>query len=312
MKLFRTAVTLVVAVLFATAAMAQGSRGSGRISGKVTDEKGQPIMGVEIRAQKVGETQVLTAKTNDKGEWALNGLAGGQWNLDFVKEGLETVQKAVGVQESGRIPPIPITMKPAAPKVDPNAEINKEMQRAAEHVQGGRVAEARKIYEDLLAKYPAVHQFHSFIARTYAAENNNPKAIEHVKLGLEKDPTNLDAKLLLAELYQISGNKEESKKILDTIDMSQAKDPFVFMNAAINLINEGKAAEAIDILTKLQAKFPTEASIHYYRGRAYLAASKWDEAKADLEKFVAANPATSAKEVADAKNILDQLSKVKK
>lgn len=310
MQSLRNTVLLLAAVLMASAAFAQGSRGSGRLNGKVVDEQNKPIMGVEIRAQKVGETTVLTAKTNDKGEWALNGLAGGQWNLDFVKEGLETVQKAVGLAEGGpRLPPIPITMKPAAPKVDPNAEINKEMQRAAEHVQAGRIAEARKIYEDLLAKYPDVHQFHNFIGRAYAAENNNAKAIEHVKIGLEKDPNNLDSKLLLAELYQISGNKEESKKILDTIDISQAKDPFVFMNAAINQINEGKAAEAAELLTKLLAKFPNEPSIYYYRGRAYLAASKFDDAKADLEKFVAANPATAAKEVADAKKILEQLVK---
>lgn len=309
MNSWRTMVLLLAAVMTASAAMAQGSRGTGRISGKVVDEQNKPIVGVTVKAQKVGETQVFTATTNNKGEWAIGGLATGQWNVDFVKDGLETVQKAVGVVESGRVPPMPITMKPAPPKVDPNEEINKEMQRAAEHVQAGRLADARKVYEDLLAKYPNVHQFHSFIGRTYAAENNFAKSIEHVKIALEKDPNNIETKMLLAELYQNAGNKEEAQKLLDTIDMTQAKDPFVFMNAAISLINEGKAPDAIDILTKLAAQFPTEMSIHYYRGRAYLIANKWDEAKADLEKFVAANPTSTAKEVADAKKILEQLVK---
>ncbi len=309
MKSLRTTVLLLAAVLTASVALAQGSRGSGRISGKVVDEQNKPIVGVTVKAQKVGETQVFTATTNNKGEWALGGLAGGQWNVDFEKEGLDTVKKSVNVTENSRVPPMPITMKPAPPKVDPNAEINKEMQRAGEHVQAGRLAEARKIYEDLLAKYPNVHQFHNFIGRTYAAENNFEKSIEHVTIALEKDPANLETKMLLAELYQNAGKKEEAQKLLDTIDMTQAKDPFVFMNAAINKINEGKAQDAIDILTKLAAQFPNEASIFYYRGRAHLVANKWDEAKADLEKFVAANPESSAKEVADAKKILEQLVK---
>jgi hypothetical protein len=46
----------------------------------------------------------------------------------------------------------------------------------------------------------------------------------------------------------------------------------------------------------------------YLRGRAYLAATKLPEAKADLEKYVATAPATSA-QMADAKKLLDQLNK---
>ena len=36
--------------------------------------------------------------------------------------------------------------------------------------ESGKIPEARKIYEDLLVKYPSVYQIQGFIARTYAAE----------------------------------------------------------------------------------------------------------------------------------------------
>lgn len=309
MKSFRTLFALLIALVMTAPAVAQ-SRGSGRITGKVVDEAEKPIVDVAVKAVKIGEAQVFNTKTNDKGEWTLAGLAGGAWNVDFEKAGLESVQRSIEVREGARMPPVSLTMKPATvAEKDPREEINKEMAVAAEHIKAGRIPDARKIYEGLLVKFPSVHQFHSFIARTYAAENNNAKAIEHVRIGLDKEPANVETKMLLAELLQASGEKDEAKKLLDTIDVSQAKDPFPFVNVAINQINDNKAPEAVELLNKLIAQFPSEPQLLYYRARAYLASSKFDDAKVDLEKFVAANPATAQKEVEDAKKILEQLVK---
>jgi tetratricopeptide (TPR) repeat protein len=302
----RTFVVLLAAVMLAGSVFAQ-SRGDGRMTGKVVDEAGKPIVDVEVKAVKVGEAQVFATKTNDKGEWTLGGLAGGQWNVDFAKPGLETVQRTAQVVERQRFQPMPVTMKAAA--ADPREEIGKEMERAAVEIKAGRVAEARKIYEAILAKYPTVHQMHTVVGRAYAAEGNMEKALEHVKLALDKEPANVETKLLLAELLQTTGKKEEAKAILDTVDIAQAKDPFVFVNVAINMINENKAPEAVALLTKLIAQFPSEPQLLYYRGRANLAASKFDDAKADLQKFVEANPTAAPKELEDAKKILEQLVK---
>jgi tetratricopeptide (TPR) repeat protein len=104
-----------------------------------------------------------------------------------------------------------------------------------------------------------------------------------------------------------AGNKAEAMKILESVDLKEVKDPFPFMNAAIVMINEKRGAEAAALLTKLQAQFPNQNEIYYYRGRAYLSAEKFDEAKADLEKFVSLAP--TAKEAADAKRIIEQLTK---
>ena len=307
MKSVRRAVTcFAVMALLASSALAQ-SKGNAKLNGKVVDDKGQPVADVVVRLQMPGQDEAQTAKTDKKGEWKLSGLAEGQWRIQMMKDGLEPVSNVIEIRNE-KPDPVNVTMKPGSAKVDPTAEINGEVQRAASLAQTGNFAGARKIYEDLLVKYPGVYQLEGFIARTYAAENDNVKALEHLKINLEKEPNNVDLKLLQADVLMASGDKAGSKAILDTLDMTQVKDPFPFINSAIAMINEGKGVEAAESLTKLIAQFPTTNELYYYRGRAYVAAQKLDEAKADLEKFVSLAP-PGTKEVGDAQKILDQIKK---
>jgi predicted Zn-dependent protease len=187
-------------------------------------------------------------------------------------------------------------------------EVNAKVKEAANLAQAGKIPDARKIYEDLLAKYPQIYQLEGFIARTYAAENNIPTALQHLKINIDKEPDNVELKLFQAELLMESGDNAGATAILATIDLKDVKDPYTHINQAIYLINGKKGAEAVDLLTKLIAQFPTTNELYYYRGRAYVASDKLDDAKADLEKFVKMAPPT-AKEVADANKILEQIKK---
>lgn len=303
----RTAVAFIAAAILASSALAQ-SRGNARLNGKVVDEQGQPVADVVVKAQMNGQTEILSGKTDKKGEFRINGLANGEWKVELSKPDLGTTVEMVEVRGDSA-PALNVTLKKGAPNVDPTAEINAELTRAATIAQSGKIPEARKIYEDLLVKYPSIYQIEGFIARTYAAETppNIPLALEHLKKNLDKEPTNVELKLFHAELLMESGDKTGSKAILDTVDMTQVKDPYTYINHAINLINDKKGMEAADLLTRLINQFPTANELYYYRGRAYVAAEKLDLAKADLEKFVTLAP--TAKETADAKKILEQLKK---
>lgn len=303
----RTAVAFIAAAILASSALAQ-SRGNARLNGKVVDEQGQPVADVVVKAQMNGQTEILSGKTDKKGEFRINGLANGEWKVELTKPDVGTAVEMVEVRADSA-PALNVTLKKGAPTVDPTAEINAELTRAATIAQSGKIPEARKIYEDLLVKYPSVYQIQGFIARTYAAETppNIPKALEHLKLNMEKEPANVELKLFHAELLMESGDKAASKAILDGIDLTQVKDPYTYINHSINLINDKKGLEAAELLTKLLAQFPTANELYYYRGRAYVSAEKLDEARADLEKFVSLAP--TAKEAADAKKIIDQIKK---
>lgn len=295
----------VLALAIAVPLAAQ-SRGIGRIAGVVKDETGKPVEGVHVKAVKAGETQAFTETTNKKGEWAISGIASGQWNLDFTKDGFETRALTVGVSENDRMPPMNVAIKKAAVKVDPNADIRGELEKAAPLMQAGQYAEARAIYEALLAKYPDAWQVEPLVARTYAGEKKPDEALTHLQNALKHDPENVEMRLLVASVLVDQGKIEESRKYLDGIDMSKVKDPVVFLNAGISLINQNKAAQALPIFDKVVAAFPAEPDGYYYRARCQLALGKFAEAKTDLQKFVAM-PGADANEVADARKILDQL-----
>lgn len=308
MRFFRVVSALAVVLALAVPAAAQ-SRGNLRITGKVLDEAGKPVADAEVRAAKRGETEpeVFTAKTNDKGEYTINNLAPGDWVLEASKEGVGVKEATTTLLQAQRVTTVDITIAKAAPPVDPSVEINAEHQRALGLAQSGKIPEARKIYEDLLAKYPSVYQLHAMLGNMYAAEGNAAKGLEHIKIALEKEPENVDFKLLHAEMLMEAGDKAAAQAILETVDLTRAKDSRAFTNLAINYINDGKHAEAIDLLTKLIAQFPNDKTLLYYRGRAYIVATKLPEAKADLEAFVAAEP--TAPQAADAKKLLEQLTK---
>ena len=310
MQCFRVLSALTLVMTMAAGAAAQTSRGSQRVTGKVLDEAGKPIVGAQVSAAKKGEMKpdVFTATTNEKGEYNLNGLAAGDWVIEAKKDGTGAVQVGASLVEGERTKKVDLTIAKAAPPApDPSVEIAAEDKRAVELAQAGKIPEARKVYEDLLVKYPTVYGLHMRLATMYAAEKNVQKGLEHIKLAIEKEPENVDFQMLHAELMMEAGDKEGAKAVLNAIDITKVKDPRALVNAAINDINSGKAEDAIALLTKLITQFPTDSSLLYYRGRAYIVATKLPEAKADLEKFVAAAP--TSPQAADAKKLLEQLNK---
>ena len=285
------------------------AKGNGRVTGKILDDQGKPAQNVMIRGTRPDDALVLQATTNDKGEFQIGNVTAGEWTFEFMKEGFDLQRMQVKVAD-GRNPPIDMKLTKAAPMVDPNVEIQGEMQKAAALQKEGKQAEARKVIEAVLVKYPVAHRLNAFVASTYEAEKNYDKAIEHLKIVVDKEPNDTDMKTYLAEMYTAKGDKAEAQKVMDSIDMTKVTDPTMFINLAIGSINAGKWEEAVATLDKLNKAFPTQANVFYYRARAYIVGKKLAEAKADLEKFVATAP-PDARELGDAKKLLEQLKDVK-
>lgn len=306
MKVWRILAALAMVAALTADGLAQ-SKGNLKITGKVFDAAGKPVADAQVRAAKKGEAQpqIFNAKTNDKGEYSINNVAAGEWVLEAAKEGVGTIEVSTTIAEgASRTTTLDITIKKAETRPDANAEHQKAIQLA----QAGKIAEARQVYEGLMKAYPEAIQLNATMAAFYVMEGNYPKGLEHINLALQKDPANVEWLLLKADVLMETKDNAGAEEVLKSIDMTQAKEPRTFVNLAINHINAQRHQEAIDLLTKLQAQFPQDASILYYRARAYIAATKLPEAKADLEKYVASNPAAGP-QLEDAKKLLEQLNK---
>ena len=145
--------------------------------------------------------------------------------VEVAKEGLETNKQVVEIRND-KVPPVNMTIAKEVAKADPTVEINAAVAKAAELAQAGKIPEARKIYEDMLAKYPTVYQLEGLIARTYAVENQPAKALEHVNLALEKEPTNVEMKVLKADLMMETGDKVGAgNPQLGGLDAGQGSSP---------------------------------------------------------------------------------------
>ena len=298
--------SFAVVLLIAPTVSAQEWRGMGRVGGKVVDEEtGKPLDGVEVKAMlATAQNRGPQSKSNGKGDWAIGGVASGNWAIDFSKDGYETRSITVQISESGRIPPMEIKMKKKAPPVvDANAVVNAELVKAASLMDGKKYAEARAIYTELAAKYPEVKQFRPLIARSYYSEGNKEAAAGELRKAIDQDPDNVALKLLLGTTLLEMGKSEESRALLASVDESKISDPTVFINIGIGLINDKKHAEAVPWFDKAIARFPQHADGYYSRGISHLTRGKTAEAKADLSKYVSIAP-PDAPELATAKQIL--------
>lgn len=302
-----TGFALLIVFIVSTAADAQDWRGMGRAGGKVVDDgTGEPIEGVAVKATlpASGNRGPGESKSNAKGEWAVGGVASGNWALDFSKDGYETRSISLPISESGGRGPMEVRLKKkAAPPPDPNVEIKAKLTEAAAKMNAKQYAEARAIYEQLSGKHPDVKQFRPLIARTYYAEGNKAAAIEHLRKASADDPENIEVRLLLGTTLMEEGQTEEARQILASVDDSKVTDPTVLINIGIGLINEKKHADAVPWFDKAITRFPQHPDAYYYRGIASLSLGKTPAAKADLEQYVSLAPA-DAPELATAKQIL--------
>jgi tetratricopeptide (TPR) repeat protein len=306
MKLQRRMLALVLLFGATAATGAQEWRGMGRVAGKVVDESGKPIEGVTVKAMLPADNRGPEVKSNAKGDWAVAGISRGAWALDFIKAGYETKNVSVSLGEGQRIPSMEIVMTKAAAVVDPNAEIKEKLTEASRLMNAKQFAKARSIYEELSARFPEVTQFRPLIARTYYGEGDKPRAIEHLRAAAEKDPENVEVQLLLGNILIEEGKQEEGRQILESVDESKVKDPTVYLNVGIGMINEGKHADAVTWFEKAIARFPDRADAYYYRGISKLSLGDREAAKVDLEKFLSlATP--DAPEITMARQILESL-----
>lgn len=302
MRFIQRAILLLLVILMSVSlAAAQGWRGMGRVAGKVTDEQGKPLENVTVKLNLPGSGGT-EAKTNKKGEWAIAGLARGDWQVDFEAPGYEVKRITVSIAELTRVPPVEIMLKQ-----DINEVIRIAMVEAGDLMKQQKYAEARALYEKLLVRFPEAYRVEPYIARTYYAEKNYEEAVKHLRIAVEKDPSDQENKLRLGNILMDMGRVEEGREVIASVDDTAVKDPAIYVNVGISLLNQNKGNEALPYFEKAITRFPSNGEAYYYRALIRLQKGDTEGTKADLTKFLDLAP--DAPEAPAARKALEQLKK---
>ena len=296
-KYFSLAILIVL--IGVAVASAQSWRGMARVAGKVTDEQGKPLDGVAVKLTQPGSGGT-TVKTDKKGEWSVGGLHSGEWQLDFELLTYETRHITVQLNELSRIPPVEIKMKQ-----DLNEVIQVAMVKAGELVGQQKYVEARAVYQDILTRYPNAYRMESYLARVFYLEKNYDEAVKHLRIAIDKDPSDIENKLRLGNILMEIGKMDEGRQVLATVDDTAVKDPAIFVNIGISLMNQNKADEALVYFEKAIKVFPDKGDGYYYRALIRLQKGDTAGTKADLTKFLELSP--NAAEAPAARKALEQL-----
>jgi tetratricopeptide (TPR) repeat protein len=291
-------------MLLALPALAQDWRGMGRLEGRVVGPDGKPVVNavVKLELSSRGSTSV---KTDKNGRWAVGGIAAGAWYVEVEAEGYTARKVTVRLPgEDARLPPVEVE-RTAAPQ-GPPPEVLAAVSKGDEAYKAGRFAEARAEYEKLLALRPDLGTtLHELIARCYSQEGNYAKAVEHLQALIDADPKDQNTRLLAAQEALRGGMLDKGLEMLKGLDEAQIKNPEIYYNVAVILLNQKKAEEALVYLTKSVTLEPGYVDGYFQRAMTYLQLQRLAEAKADLRHVIELAP--DGRQADTARRALEQL-----
>jgi Flp pilus assembly protein TadD len=328
----------VFVLLAPAAARAQLDRST--IRGLVVDEQDQPIPGVAIELEFKGESRQKILKktaTDKKGAFIYVGLTPGPWRLSFSKDGFKTFRFETALSSGGisEIPPIKLAAGPAAdaaaagaapagPTLPPpsseksgekEAEKKKQLgdkyNKAVEAMRAGQGAEAEALFQEVLAEVPGLAEAHHNIGYLHAQRNDIPVAEAEFRKAIELQPQVSDSYLALATLLERSKRGDDAVKLLQDASGTFASDARFQFTLGATAFNQGRSAEAQAAFAKVTELDSANAEAHFYLGSLAVSRNDVPGAVAELEKYVAAAPA-SAPNVPAAKALIATLKKAKK
>lgn len=296
---------VLIAVALAAPLQAQDWKGMGRLFGKVTDAADKkPIAGASVKLDCPSRGGGTTLTTDKKGQWAFQGLAACNWNVDVKAEGyqLKSITVPMG-SEQARMAPVDLQLDKSK---GPPPELVEALKNGDAAFAAQQWPVARENYEKVATMRPDLApQLFPRLARIYAAENNTDKALEFLQKSIDADPGNQQMKIVAANAAMDAGLSEKALTFLAAIDDTKLANGDGYFDLAVGFLRRSDSAHAVEYFTKALAKDPKIVEAYYWRGIAYVQQQKMAEAKADMQKVVELDPTGANGE--KAKKALEQM-----
>ena len=216
--LVRALVAAVVLMGSADAARAQVAR----VSGFVKDAAGQPIRGATIRADNPDAAlSTLTAATDDKGRFAIIGLARGEWMFTAEAPGFQAQFNELNIQRIGTPnPPLVFTLQKAVVRPPAGVEgvsakdLQQQLAAADALYQQQKFEDAVGIYRTILASAPSLAVVNLQIAAAYRNMKQYDMAIATYNELLKAEPENQKAIIGVAMTNVDKGDVQAAEQAL--------------------------------------------------------------------------------------------------
>ena len=311
-------VMAAVALLHAPVASAQEWRGgTARVEGTVKSAAGDPIEGAKVSLRWGKSSHGGPDLTTDKkGHWAILGIVGGPWDVDFEAAGYQTKKISIRLSETARNPNVEIRLEPEVVRAVQASEETlvggkKISKDAGAAIEAGNAALERKDYalarENYLKALPELPDNTALLMRialAFEADNKPDEALDYARRVIEKEPENLNAHLTIAGIELERGHLDAAKEALSGIPEEKITGS-MYLNMGILMFNKSNLPMAEDYFSRAIAKQADVADAYYYRGLTRYQEKQVAGAKADFLKYLELEP--SGKEAGTVKAILDTL-----
>jgi tetratricopeptide (TPR) repeat protein len=251
-------------------------KGDASVKGKVVDDAGKPVAGAKVTFVFASINTGFFVTTKKNGEFEAEGIKTGEWRMQVDAPDFIVVRQTVAVAAKNA-PSVVVVKRDNSPEL---------LTKAETLFKAGKDAEARAEYLTVLAAHPELTAINRAIAFTYGREKNHPEALKYLDLALAANPNDATLLQLAAASAMEVADYPRAMGYLGRIDEAALADPDLMVNAAMNLLNRRRSADATTVLTRVIARFPTAADAFFYRGYASMQAGKGPDAKADLEQYL--------------------------
>ncbi len=305
---------VAVAALFMGWAGAAGAQVA-RVGGIVKDDGGQPIKGASVRAENPdAPLGSLTATTDDKGRFALIGLARGEWMFTAEAPGFQAQFAELNIVRTGTPnPPLTFTLQKAI--VRPPAGIEgvtaKDLQQqlaAADALYNQKKFEdAVGIYRTILTGAPSLTVVNLQIAAAYRNLKQYDKAVAAYTDLLKTEPDNQQAVVGIALANLDKGDVQAAEQALTRAAGAPLANRDVFYNLAEIKVARNQTDEAVRWYQKAVDADTSWGKPLFKLGTIAMSKGDTESARKTMTRVIAIDPASP--EAAQARTALEQLGR---
>ncbi len=280
---------LLLMLLVATDVFAQ----LGGLRGRVVDEEGNPLEGVEISIELVGGGRSLSANSKSQGDYMRAGGKPGTYEITYRLEGFETGRANVKVG-SGR----PMEMGNTTLNKLPEGVLGEQAHaRASAALEAATVASGSEDYEATIAglrkfleDVPDSGEAYFNIGAAYEQMGDMEQALENYEKACELNEELYLSWVAVSDIYK---SKQEWLKAMNALDkalVSRPNEIIYRFNYGAYALNAGDMEAAEGAFRKLVETHPDHAMSHYQLGLVMVGKGNNAEGITYLERYVELAP----------------------